>query len=443
MNNKIEVLKDFKIIKQSNIPLYFQAYLYLLKKINSSEFIKGDKLPNEYKLCEILKISRITVRQALNKLEEIGIVLRIRGSGTYVIGSSQKTHDLEISTFVEILKKAKKELGDKNNYPIVNYMLPQVKHIKSTVWKPVLRPAKRKFNIAYGTLSQGVMWYHDLVVKSIIDSIRSMGCEVMILDNSLDKQKAIENTKIVIDKFKKNEIDFFINAQVFSKLNKDISKMLEEAKVPACGVDVYLDNFPFFHVDDYRSGFSAGEWLGSYGIKNNYDLNKTKFLYIKQTVTGNTAELREKGAIDGFNLFIQLEDNNYHLLETDIGVEENVKELVKQWLGDHPDYHNILISGSQLSSTLGALQALRESRRESDAVICGFSGAKRELLELVNKNSPYKGTVCTFPQKYGNIVIPYAVDYLEGNIIPADLVGYAEVITVDNLDRFFPEFLLK
>ena len=87
--------------------------------------------------------------------------------------------------------------------------------------------------------------------------------------------------------------------------------------------------------------------------------------------------------------------------------------------------------------------ALGEAGRENNAVICSTTGSKDDFEELVRENSPYKAVICTFPELYGSILIPYAIDYLEGNPVPADFVSYSQVITRENLGRFYSEFLNK
>ena len=64
--------------------LYSQLKNILLGKILSGEWSNGDKIPNEYELCRMYNVSRITVRQALAELTKKGYLVRRQGSGTYV-----------------------------------------------------------------------------------------------------------------------------------------------------------------------------------------------------------------------------------------------------------------------------------------------------------------------------------------------------------------------
>lgn len=48
------------------------------------DFDKGNKLPREEMLAEMIGVSRITIRQALNELSAEGIIFRRQGKGTFV-----------------------------------------------------------------------------------------------------------------------------------------------------------------------------------------------------------------------------------------------------------------------------------------------------------------------------------------------------------------------
>lgn len=63
---------------------YQKAAERLRAKILKGIFPPGARLPTERDLCGLLGISRITVRQALDLLEEEKLILRRQGSGTYV-----------------------------------------------------------------------------------------------------------------------------------------------------------------------------------------------------------------------------------------------------------------------------------------------------------------------------------------------------------------------
>jgi GntR family transcriptional regulator len=73
-----------KIDHYSKIPLHVQVEELLRKLIIAPEFQNGAFLPREVELANRLGVSRNTIRQATNKLEHEGLLIRKKGVGTKV-----------------------------------------------------------------------------------------------------------------------------------------------------------------------------------------------------------------------------------------------------------------------------------------------------------------------------------------------------------------------
>lgn len=58
----------------------------ILEQLIDTELSAGDAIPSERALVERLKVSRVTVRQAIADLVESGVLERVHGKGTYVTG---------------------------------------------------------------------------------------------------------------------------------------------------------------------------------------------------------------------------------------------------------------------------------------------------------------------------------------------------------------------
>jgi DNA-binding GntR family transcriptional regulator len=71
--------------RASPIPLYFQIAESLKEAIREGRLTPGERLDNELELAERLGVSRPTIRQALQRLVQDGLVMRRRGLGTVVL----------------------------------------------------------------------------------------------------------------------------------------------------------------------------------------------------------------------------------------------------------------------------------------------------------------------------------------------------------------------
>lgn len=68
-------------------PLYRKLADSLSEAIRSGQYAVGSYLPTEKELCELYDASRHTVREALRRLRETGMVRRRQGSGTLVVAN--------------------------------------------------------------------------------------------------------------------------------------------------------------------------------------------------------------------------------------------------------------------------------------------------------------------------------------------------------------------
>jgi GntR family transcriptional regulator len=91
---------------KQKLPLHKQAELYLRDLIEQDEYKEGKMLPNEIELSEQLKMSRNTLRQAINTLVSEGLLIRKRGIGTQVAEkniASEATNWLSFSQEMALL----------------------------------------------------------------------------------------------------------------------------------------------------------------------------------------------------------------------------------------------------------------------------------------------------------------------------------------------------
>ena len=92
-------------------PLWHQAEQAMRKLITEGEWKDGDQLPNETRLTEILGVSRITVRHALRRLEESGLLRREHGRGTFVRRSTIVAGIRGLTSFTDEMANLGQSIG--------------------------------------------------------------------------------------------------------------------------------------------------------------------------------------------------------------------------------------------------------------------------------------------------------------------------------------------
>src|SRR5947209_7682535 len=91
--------------KDLPVPLYHQLQAVLKAEIESRRLRADEQLPNETKIAERFGVSKITVRQALQKLAEQGYIRREHGRGTFVSRRKFDEGPRELTSFTEEMRR--------------------------------------------------------------------------------------------------------------------------------------------------------------------------------------------------------------------------------------------------------------------------------------------------------------------------------------------------
>ncbi len=91
--------------RTSHIHLYHQLKLILRNKVENGEWKPGDQIPTEEELCERYRVSRITVKQAVNGLVADGLLYRQQGRGTFVATPKIEQEPERLTSFSEQMQQ--------------------------------------------------------------------------------------------------------------------------------------------------------------------------------------------------------------------------------------------------------------------------------------------------------------------------------------------------
>jgi DNA-binding GntR family transcriptional regulator len=90
--------------------LYEEAIAHIRELIQNQNLHTGDRIPNESELCEILNVSRITIRRAIKELIADGALEVVHGKGTFVKASKTQLHLLNLKGFTEGLSSEERNI---------------------------------------------------------------------------------------------------------------------------------------------------------------------------------------------------------------------------------------------------------------------------------------------------------------------------------------------
>jgi GntR family transcriptional regulator len=98
-------MTTFRALEQSAVPLYSQVRERLRERIVDGTYAANDRLPSESAIGALLKVSRITVRQALGDLQNEGVIFTVPGKGTFVAGTRPRQDLARLEGFGEAMSR--------------------------------------------------------------------------------------------------------------------------------------------------------------------------------------------------------------------------------------------------------------------------------------------------------------------------------------------------
>jgi Transcriptional regulators len=92
--------------------VYEQVIEQIKSKIKSGEIKKGDKLPSEREMSELIGVSRTSVREAIRALEVVGLVESKQGAGNYIKTNFDNSLFEPLSVMFMLQESSVKEMYD-------------------------------------------------------------------------------------------------------------------------------------------------------------------------------------------------------------------------------------------------------------------------------------------------------------------------------------------
>jgi ribose transport system substrate-binding protein len=278
------------------------------------------------------------------------------------------------------------------------------------LYRHVTRPKKLRFG--FGGQSAD-MPFSVAVTESLRDAAVAVGVDLLILDNCYDAATAVKNA----EEFVSSRVDLVIEFQVEHEVAPVIGDKLAAAKIPLIAIDIPHPHATYFGVDNYRVGIVAGEVLASHAVRT-WKRKVDWVLGLDLPEAGQLVQSRITGAFDAvrgaipdlpIECFVRLDGR---------GMRERSRKLIAEFLQRHPEARRILIAAATDTSALGALDAVKEQKRERHVVIVGQDALEEAVAEIRKERTPLIGSVSHEAITYGPNLINLGLALLRGQTVP-------------------------
>lgn len=278
------------------------------------------------------------------------------------------------------------------------------------LYRLVSLPMKMRFG--FGSQS-AEMPFSEAVTSSLRAAAASSGVDLQVLDNRYDAATAVKNA----EEFVRSQVDLVIEFQIDRRIAPVIADKIAAAGIPLIAIDIPHPHATYFGVDNYRVGFEAGELLAEYSLKH-WKGKANWILGLDLEEAGTLVQSRITGAFDGIRSKLpDLPVESYVRIDGR-GMRDKSHRVVMDFLTRHPKDRNILIAAATDTSALGALEAVKELKREKHVAIVGQDCIPEVIEQMLLPESPIIGSVSHEVNDYGPRIIEIGLSLLRGRTVP-------------------------
>jgi ribose transport system substrate-binding protein len=289
----------------------------------------------------------------------------------------------------------------------------------------------RPFRIGFAT--QGDSEFSRTVEQSIEKAAAREHLHLITVNNRYSAREALRNADQLIDE----RVDLILEYQTYERVAPIIASKFLESSTPVIAIEIPHPGAIYFGANNYKAGLIGGKALGRW-TREHWDGKVDQLLLLELPIAGSLLELRITGIVDGLRAELP------NLAAVPVvhlngrGNSEQVLEVLRQFLRRSPAKRRTLIGAVNDICALAAVRAFEEAGASERCAIVGQNAILDARNELRKPNTRLVGTVAYFPERYGDELIPLALQLLQKKSVPPTVFVKHQIITPRNVDLIYP-----
>jgi ribose transport system substrate-binding protein len=291
----------------------------------------------------------------------------------------------------------------------------------------------KTYVFAFANLDRGITFCNK-VESGIKANAGAAGVDLVIADNHLDGATALANAESFINR----NVDYVIEFQTDANFGATIMQKMDDAKIKVTAIDIPMGAATFFGVNNPRAGYMGGSYLAQAAIAK-WGADKVKqgyFIEGELPQSGAIPKMRTDAQVAGFLAAVPGFPAD-HVLKFDSKntLEESFTQT-NNLIGRIPAGVPIMGTAINDQATTGILRAVKQAGRENDVIVVGLGA---DELDTLMTEPNFVASVGSFPERYGDYLIPLALSQLAGKPTPPAVLVHHVMITKDNVNQYYPD----
>lgn len=274
-------------------------------------------------------------------------------------------------------------------------------------------------------------------VRSVNQSLEQNAAKYHVklieLDNKLDPQVAVSNADTLITQGANVVIEFQTDAGITPALCQKFTA----AHLQVIAIDIPHPPCAYFYgADNKLAGTIAGEEIAKVA-KARWGKAPDNLVLLELPQSGDLPLLRTNSYIDGVRkVFPDFPSSGVIKLDSKNSFQPSF--LAMQNVMSRLAGKKVLVGAVNDPAAAGALRAIQDAGRADDFLIGGQNATVEARIEICNNSKTFVGSVAYFPEKYGDDLIPQAIDLVNGKSLAKFNYVKHLWISHDNITQYYP-----
>jgi ribose transport system substrate-binding protein len=306
-----------------------------------------------------------------------------------------------------------------------------IERVGPGVYRNSFGPIKaHPFRVGFAT--QGDTEFAREVTRSMESAAAREHVQLITLNNRYSAREALRNADVFI----RERVDLVLEFQTYERVAPVIASKFLAANTPVIAIEVPHPGATYFGADNYKAGLIGGRELGRWA-RENWNGRVEQLVLVELPIAGSLLELRLSGLVDGLRSEIP------RIMETPTvrlngrGDFEQVLEVMRKYLRRR-GLRKTLVGTVNDVCALAALRAFEEAGASQQCAVMGQNALRAARAELRRPGTRLVGSVAYFPERYGDELVPLALNILQKKPTPSTIFVKHQLLTPRNVDLIYP-----
>lgn len=281
------------------------------------------------------------------------------------------------------------------------------------------------------------------VGESMERAAAEYGVTLLVAESNFDTEQILPNVDNLLLQGAQVIVDFNVNAEVGGQL----VDYCGEQGVPVIGIDVlYIspsgEEGWFFGANNQMAGEVAGKGLAE-AINEQWGGEVEYLLLFFNSENGDLVKKRLSGMYDGMLAAgIDLPEDKVEYIDMGGGGSDTTlaaNQKMTDWLTANPNLTKIAVGTVNTETGQGVFSAVQAAGRDDNVLMATNNNGQQTLAAFEMGENSWLGGTAYFPTKYGDYIIPLALDILAGKNPAKIQTMEHEFLTRKDLDKILEE----